>query len=171
VWGWVRRGVPRGGFASRGGGSQPGNVARPDSYRPFGSSFRLLFFLTCQTQKTARRGRTARTGMNGKSGLVRLSAHTWLSLFFLLLFVLLSLAGRTPHGGRSHGALSFFLFLSFFYFPLFFWTLLFVRTCQILLGSRFMLLRGLATEGGCHGARGGQCVVGKNGEKRRRARV
>jgi hypothetical protein len=50
VWGWVRRGVPRG-FAARGGGSRPGNVARLDSYRPFGSSFWLLFFLTCQTKK------------------------------------------------------------------------------------------------------------------------
>jgi hypothetical protein len=44
--------------------------------------FSVALFLTCQTQKTTRRGRTARTGTNGKSGLVRLSTHTSLSLFF-----------------------------------------------------------------------------------------
>jgi hypothetical protein len=62
------------------------------------------------------RGRTTCTDMNGKSGSVRLSAPTWLSLF-LLSFLLLSLAGRTPHGrcmaphgGRSHSVLSFISF-------------------------------------------------------------
>jgi hypothetical protein len=99
-----------------------------------------------------------------------LGPHLAFSLFFA--FVCFTFLSREDSSRwQESRCLVFFLFLSFFYFPLFFWTLLFVRTCQILLGSRFMLLRGLATEGGCHGARGGQCVVGKNGEKRRRARV